>query len=225
MRLSVLSFLLVAFPLVAAAPACGGKTLGEPGPPSSPGGSSSGSGSASSSGGVSTGSSSSSSGGSPGECPGGMIPSGSACSTPDLACSYCDEITEIHCTCTGGQWACLDDGPACPPPPCPDSPPQVGSGCGPIQYSCSWGTMEGCGGETCSCEGTWSCAPTSCPPPPPCPADAPQPMSICSSVGQTCTYSSACQDDEQCECDPSGTWGCAIGGCPVDAGAPTADAQ
>jgi hypothetical protein len=220
-----LSFLLIAVSVAAVGPACGGKVAGGGGGSSSSGGGngSSSGGVTSSSSGTSTGSSSGPTGGSSSSggglaCP-PEYPSGE-CFEDEQSCTYCSQGAGAECTCSGGTWVCIGTGGTCALPPCPPGAPGGGYACGSVQYTCSYTTMEGCGGETCTCEdGTWACAGVSCPPPPPCPGSAPQPESICSSVGQTCSYTDASGcSGEDCECDPSGTWGCSEIEC-ADAGA------
>ena len=240
MRLSYLrvASLLLPAAVAVAGPACGGKTVPGTGVGTSSGSGGGGSGSSggsiascgagSSSGGTSTGGTSSGGSSSGGEevCP-ADIPTG-RCSIEDQNCSYCEQGVGIDCACSAGEWLCVGTEQLCTLPACPPGAPQPGTGCGPVQYTCSWGTMEGCGGETCTCDsGAWACEAANCPPPPPCPPEPPQPMSICESVGQTCSYlpPPGCDASEECECNPSGTWGCTPGGCAADAGSSKADAQ
>jgi hypothetical protein len=197
---------LVLCVLAVAAGACGGKTDGGLGG----GGSSSGGGSGSSSG--SSGGSGSSSGGAVCEPLAGCsstttCPAGDGCNT---------------CSCSQGSWACTTLG--CGDDvsdPCPAGSPTTGDSCSPDGLDCAYPTMEGCGGDQCTCSGgIWLCNPSKCPPPPPCPASEPAQSSICASVGQECTYTTnGC--GPYCYCDPSGTWSCYEEGC-VDAGPPDA---
>jgi hypothetical protein len=111
-----------------------------------------------------------------------------------------------------------DDGPN---PVCPVDPPPPGSLCYQNGISCSYGSAEGCGGQ-CDCQnGSWTCFSNPCPPGP-CPPSAPPSGSICQGVGASCFFpvDSGC-GYEECDCDPSGTWGCYQGSC-VDEGPPDA---
>jgi hypothetical protein len=146
---------------------------------------------------------------------------GGSCSFEGKSCSYCEQGASFECSCSDGAWACVGTETECA---CPLNEPTPGTACS-VSYQCAYTTMEGCGGDSCSCvNGGWSCGPLDCPPPPPCPAQPPAPMSECSSVGQSCTFdvTNTCgQSQETCECDPSDTWGCEV---PVCAGAGAVDA-
>jgi len=212
------SFLLLLASILALAAACGGKTSGTIGNPGD-GGSSSSSGGSGSSGGSSTSGSSS----------GGVTCTPLPGCSSSLECPSPDGCGE--CYCEGGQWACagtgcgddvsdafpVDDSPS---GSCPFDPPEPGTFCAPQNLSCGYGGAEGCG-ETCECQNVgWECFPNPCPPPP-CPPSAPPDGSICTGVGSSCFFpiDSGC-GYEECDCDPSGTWGCYTGSC-VDAGPPT----
>jgi hypothetical protein len=110
---------------------------------------------------------------------------------------------------------------------CPFDPPNPGSFCDTPNIGCSYGGAEGCG-ETCECANdAWECFGNPCPPPE-CPGVPPPSGSLCSSIGSSCFFpvNSSC-GEEECDCDPSGTWGCYDidcfdGGVSVDAGFPDA---
>lgn len=83
------------------------------------------------------------------------------------------------------------------------------------------GYPNGACGDQCYCKGgQWQCFAAPCPPPPTCPTNEPPNGMTCGPVGTTCDYpikDPNCSYD-QCECDQSGTWGCTMAGCNVDAG-------
>jgi hypothetical protein len=103
---------------------------------------------------------------------------------------------------------------------CPLDPPNPGTLCESSGIDCSYGSAEGCG-ESCFCDdGSWECAENPCPPPV-CSPEPPANGSLCDSVGGSCFYptNNSCGGEEECDCDPSGTWDCYELGC-VDAGPP-----
>ena len=100
------------------------------------------------------------------------------------------------------------------------NPPNPGTLCDAPNTSCSYGSAEGCG-ESCDCQnGVWECFSNPCPPPL-CPQNAPPNGSLCSGIGSTCFFpvNDSC-GEEECDCDPSGTWGCYDVDC-FDSGPPT----
>ena len=218
MRSSLLLFASIL--ALALAAACGGKTNYGPGEPGDGGSSSSGA-SGSSSGVGSSGSGSSSGGVTCAPLPG--CSSSVECPAPG-GCGSC------ICAENGG-WTCtdcisdafpVDDSPSSA---CLVYPPNNGSICYQDGLTCDYASQGGCG-EQCDCQnGSWQCFSDPCPPPV-CPPSAPPNQSLCSSIGATCFFpvDSGC-GYEQCDCDPSGTWGCSEGSCvdegPPDAGPPT----
>jgi hypothetical protein len=201
--------------------ACGGQVTGSPG-----NGSSSGGGSGSSSGGGGSGGSGGGSGGvssSGVSSSSGSTGSGSGSSGPGCEpLPGCDSTVECPagdgcntCYCENGVWACgdlgcvsdggisIEAGGACP-----EYPPQAGSYCDVQNVSCGWSTGQGCG-ESCYCNGNeWACSEDPCVGPT-CPANPPPSGGACSAIGTTCDWglNGVCGEYE-CQCDPSGTWGC-----------------
>ncbi|HEX8795393.1 MAG TPA: hypothetical protein VF765_30800 [Polyangiaceae bacterium] len=119
-------------------------------------------------------------------CPASAPASGSSCSTDLLYCGYSGPVESCDCTYPGGYvgtWECAS-GP-CPP----------GVDCGSIDA----GMAVDAGS---------------------CPATDPRAYNggiACPSVGQSCNYqypyiaTADCRDE--CTCDPSGTWSCALRSC------------
>ena len=215
-----LTLLFASLLALALAAACGGQTntgLGDGGSSSSSGGSSSSG--ASSSGGSTSGSS-----------------SGGVTCAPLPGCNSALECPESGgcgvCYCEHGGWACTGCGDDVsdaypvedsPYGVCPLNPPNPGTLCDAPNASCSYGSAEGCG-ESCDCQnGTWECFSNPCPPPL-CPQYPPPNGSLCNGIGSSCLFpvNDSC-GEEECDCDPSGTWGCYDidcfdGGPPSDAG-------
>jgi hypothetical protein len=149
-----------------------------------------------------------------------VSPPQGACDEEGFTCGYGDNGGGCgeQCTCEEGEWACAVD--PCPPPICPPQPPGPGDTCDD-GLSCGYG--DGCDSEQCFCTGGyWECEGTSCPPSS-CPSEPPGNYQECSQLGSLCDYpieNNVCNTWE-CECDPSGTWGCYETNCyGVDAGSP-----
>lgn len=155
-----------------------------------------------------------------GTCPVQPPTAGTGCYPSGEYCDYGSGCGSEACDCANGTWECSYAGCPPPPPQCPPGEPFSGSSCPADGQYCYYGNT--CGTDTCDCSsGAWQCSVAVCPPPPPaCPTSEPPNGMACMNVGTLCDYpinNSVCQYD-QCECDQSGTWGCTMAGCAVDAG-------
>jgi hypothetical protein len=101
---------------------------------------------------------------------------------------------------------------------CPESPPTPQTSCFADGADCSYGSAEGCG-ESCVCQdGVWSCAEPPCSEEA-CPPAPPQSETACQGAGSACLYpiNGACENEE-CDCEPSGSWYCYPNDCIGDGG-------